>query len=174
MQTGWIIVFNIFTPGAGLIVLRRARLGFCTAMLFCVLAQIALVGRLLLPATVPSWISSGAAVWAAFVWLWAQWMTLQRLRSIRSGAIARELALLIRRVDESIVADRLADANDLIDAALLVDDESPALHRRRAEMLTRLGDRARAVRAWRQVLQLERDPNSRREAAEALAALQSI
>lgn len=171
MRLGWIVVVNLVVPGAGLIVLRRAWLGFAVALLFCVLSEIGLLGWLLIPATVPRWVSVAALAGGASVWGWSQWLLVRRYRISCGVAADRELRLLGRRSDEAIAANKLSEARDLLLAALTINDEHVETNLRWAQLLTRMGHRREASKAWQRVVQLDGSPERRREATRALVLL---
>ena len=171
MQTRWATLVNIVVPGAGLIGLRREWLGVAVAILFCVLAEIALLGWLLMPAVIPGWVSAGALVAATAVWGWSQWLLARWVRLSCGQAAERQLAGLLRRADEARAAAQLDEAADLVRAALRMNDEHVEGLRRWAELMTQTGQRAEAARAWRRVLQLNQDADVRREARAALEEL---
>lgn len=165
------IIINVLAPGTGLIVLRREWLGFAIALLYCVFAQIAILGYLLIPATIPRYVTAGAAVAAFSVWLWSQWLFFERRRLSTGEAVERELRILSERCTEAIKANNLPEAHDLLQMALMINDEHLALNKQCAKVMTMMGRLDDAARAWRRVLQLEREPAERRAAKLALAEL---
>lgn len=171
MRRSWAVVVNVFVPGAGLIVLRREWLGFALALLFCILAQIGIVGRWLIPATVPRPMVAAGFVGACAVWLWAQWLMVHRIRTATGATVANELALLGRRSTEAVAGDELAEARDLLLAALTINDEDAQINRQWAELMTLMKRPDEAAAAWRRVLRLQPDGELGRAADQALAAL---
>lgn len=171
MRLRWVVLVNLVVPGAGLIVLRREWLGFALSLLFCVLAEIGLVGWLLVPATMPGWVSGLALAGGGGVWGWSQWLLLRRIRTSCGEAAERELQVLGRRVDEAVAANNLSEARDLLRAALTINDEHVATNVRWAELMMLMDRCGEASNAWRRVLQLDGDAEGRRKAAAALGAL---
>ena len=165
------IIINALAPGTGLIILRREWLGFALALLFCVFAQIAILGYLLIPAAVPGYVTAGTAVAAFAVWLWSQWLFFERRRLSTGEAAERELRVLSERCAEAIKANNVAEAHDLLQMALMINDEHLAINKQWASVMEMMGRFDDAARAWRRVLQLEREPAERRAAERALAEL---
>ena len=171
MRTGWAIVLNVVVPGGGLIALRREWLGLAVAALFGVLGQVALLGLLMLPATIPMWLTAVCGGVAVVVWLGAQWLLWLRVRQATGPAVGRELGMLRRQAEEAVARQKYAEAEDLLRVALTLDDENLAVNVQWAETLTLMGQFRPARRAWRRVLYLDRSGQSRRRALEALATL---
>lgn len=163
-------ILNLIVPGAGLIALRREWLGLAVAMLFAVLAQIALLGWLVIPVTISRWVSIGAGIAAAGVWWWGQWLTLQRIRQAASPEIERELAALADRARIAIREGNTDEARHLLQTALAINDEDVPANACWAELMTEMGSHSEACRAWRRVLALARDSETRSHARRALRA----
>ena len=161
---------NIVVPGAGLIALRREWLGFALALLFCLTIQVAVVGSLLTPASVPPWGRWSAGTAALAVWCWSQWLFRRQLSIATGETPERELRLLCRRAAEAVDAERLEEAGDLLRAALTLNDEDVEVNVCWARLQMRMRRRPEARRAWRRVLQLCAKADVRREATEALRA----
>jgi len=157
-----------------MIILRREWLGLAVAMLYCVFAEMAIFGWLLVPATIPAYASTGASVIAIGVWFWSQWLICKRLRESSGGAVERELRMLSERSEQAIQANNLSEAHDLLRMALMINDEDSEINKRWAGLMGLMGRSEAAKRAWRRVLQLERRPSERRAAQEALARLATV
>ncbi len=157
-------MLNLAVPGAGLIVLRREWLGSALALLFCLFAQIAVAGFLLLPDVIPGPTVAAAAVSALLIWFGAQWLLAKRIRWFAGESLERELDLLRARSAEAAESGDLLAALDLLRAALTLNDEDVLLNRKWAELASLAGRHADADRAWRRVIQLERDRDARRAA----------
>jgi len=160
---------NLIAPGAGLVILRRDALGVSLVVLFVILAQVAIWGLLLVPSSIPDFVSIAACVGAGVVWLAAQWMVHNQARRAFGVESERELALLRDRVARAIEDERYADARDLLGIGLQVDDEDLDLHVQTARLLMLVGQLREAQRAWRRVVQLDRAGQYRKEANTALA-----
>jgi membrane protein implicated in regulation of membrane protease activity len=172
MRTRLAIAFNLFVPGAGLILLRREWLGVSAALLFGILAEVAVLGTLVLPATVPPWMTTLCLSAAVFVWLGAQWRLWVRIRSATGPALERQMAALVERAAEAVARRAYAEATELLQVAMTLDDEDLPASIRWAELMTLMGRFGQARRAWRRVLQLDRSSGRhRRQALEALASL---
>ena len=165
------VLCNLIVPGSGLIVLRREWLGLTAAVLFGVFGQIALLGALLLPATIPSWLTTLSFSAAVFVWLGAQWQLLVRIRTATGPDVERELAFLRERTAEALGRQAYAEAADILRVALTLNDEDLDANLQWAELMTLTGKFRQAARAWRRVLQLDRTNQHTRRAREALASL---
>lgn len=165
------IIINALAPGTGLIILRREWLGFALALLYCVFAQIAILGYLLIPAAIPRYVTVGAAVAASAVWVWSQWLLFERRRLTTGEAVERELRKLSEQCADAIKANNLAEAHDLLQMALVINDEHLAINKQWASVMEMMGRPNDAARAWRRVLQFEHEPAERRAAERALADL---
>ncbi|NOT02065.1 MAG: hypothetical protein HOP29_15745 [Phycisphaerales bacterium] len=161
-------ILNLIVPGAGLIVLRREWLGFAVAMLFCVLAQIALLGWLIIPVTIPRWVGIPAGLAAVGVWWWGQWLMALRIGHTMNPEINRELAALAERARGAIRDGRMVEARHLLETALTINDEDVPANACWAELMTEMGSHTEAGRAWRRVLALARDAETRTVARRAL------
>lgn len=171
MRKGWAIVLNLAVPGSGLIVLRREWLGLAAAALFGILAQVALLGLLLLPATIPAWLTTLSVSLALFVWLGAQWLLWMRWRTATGPGMERQLSALCERAADALSRQAFAEAAEILEVALTVNDEDLAVNVKWAELMTVTGQFPKARQAWRRILSLDRSGDARRLALEALAAL---
>lgn len=165
------VFLNLIVPGAGLIVLRRDWLGFVMSLLFCVCAQIGLWGRLIVPDSIPRWITAGGFASAGLVWLGAQYLLVARLRLAFAPGIEHEIARLGGEAREAMDLGRLDRAEELLLVALTLNDEDVRLNALWAELMTSLGRIPHARRAWRRVVHLAEDAAERSNAVAALAAL---
>ncbi len=172
MRPRWAMIVNLLVPGAGLIGLRREWLGLAVALLFGILAQISLMGVLLLPAVIPTRVSVLTAMAAATVWGWAQWLLVRRLRASCGQAAERQHASLLHRADKALACGNMDEAADLLRAALNMNDEHVETLWQWAQLSVRAGRMSEASWAWDRILQLEHDPGrlrairAAREAAE--------
>ena len=171
MQRKWSFILNLLVPGAGLIALRREWLGVANALLFGVLAEVALLGGLLMPAAISAAVTVSASMAAGAVWLWSQRYWWRRWREAGGNAAFRELALLRDRASEAATTGNLIEAIDFLNAALLINDEDLEANTRLAELFERIAQNGAAAKAWRRVLQLEPDSHRRERIIERLAAL---
>jgi hypothetical protein len=162
---------NLAVPGAGLILLRREWLGFALAMLFCLCAQIALWGLLIVPASIPGWITTAAFAGVGLVWIAAQYSLLVRRRRAFGKGVDREIQRLCQLAEEAVAQAEYERAEELILVALTLNDEDPGVNVLWAQLMTARGRFRQARRAWHRVVQLSHTAAERREALEALAAL---
>ena len=162
---------NLAVPGAGLVLLRREWLGLVLAVLFCFCAQIALWGLLIVPASIPGWITGSALAGAVLTWIGAQYTLIIRLRRAFGPGIAREIVHLCRSAEEAIAAGAYDRGEELLLVALTLNDEDPRVNTLWAQLMTALGRFRHAHRAWKRVVQVTCDGAERRQAVEALAAL---
>lgn len=138
------------------------------AVLFAVLAQLAVMGLFVIPAHIPPTLAYGASVGAAATWSIAQWAGWRQARLVLGPANRRELQLLHDAVAAALDEHRFPDAEDLLRVAMRIDDEDVRLHllRARLAMLTDRVDIARV--AWRRVTQLDTAGKHREEATNGL------
>ena len=166
-------VLNVIVPGSGLILLRRAGLGVVLAAVFGLCVQVALWGRWIVPAVVPGWLTASAGAGAGMAWLIAQGALIAQLRlAFRPGA-ERELVHVCQLIEQAAARGAYQDAEELLHIALALNDEDARVNRLWAEVMTALGRFHHARRAWTRVAQVSTDAADRRQAAEALAALES-
>lgn len=164
----WALILNLVAPGVGLVILRREGLGIALAVLFAVFAQVALIGWMIAPASIPSILSVATGVAAGAVWLVSQWLAWKQARIMFGAQCERELRLLGESVTQAIDAERYAEARDLLNLATRIDDEDLALHLQAARLATRTGQFQTARKAWRRVMQLDKVGLYRTEALEML------
>ena len=162
---------NLVVPGAGLILLRREWLGLVLALLFCLCAQIGLWGWVIVPASIPGWVTSSALAGAGLVWIAAQYTLAIRARRAFGPGLEREIVHLCRLAEEAIAGAEYDKAEELLLVALMLDDEDSRVNTLWARLMTALGRFHHARRAWNRVVQLSREGPERRQAMEALAAL---
>lgn len=165
------MVCNLVVPGSGLIVLRRDWLGLAVAVLFGILAEVVLLGALIVPGVVPPWVTTLCFSAALFVWLGGQWRLWTRLRTADGSALEAELAVLRERAAAAAGERAFARAVEILQVALTLNDEDLACNVQQAELMTLMGRFARARRAWRRVQSLDRKAEYGRQAADALASL---
>lgn len=169
----WALWLNLIAPGAGLAILRREWLGLAAALLFALLAQVALWGLLVIPASIPTGLSVAAGVGAATVWLGAQRISRSRAQVVLGAKARQEIDLLSDRASEAMKHGRLADARDLLTLALAIDDEHLGLHLEWARLMTLTSELRAARRAWRRVIQLDTTGRHRSEAIAAMNQMSS-
>ena len=78
------LALNVIAPGVALVILRREWLGLTVALLFTLLAQVALWGLLLLPAGIPVEWSVVSGIAAGVVWVGAQWLGWASARTVHA------------------------------------------------------------------------------------------
>jgi len=167
----WAIGVNMIAPGAGLAILRREWFGLTIAVLFALLAQTAAYGLLIDPTAVRDDVAKACVVAAGAVWFVAQGLTIARMRRVLGARSRREIAVIVEQVSEALAARRFADAIDLLNVALCVNDESIDLRVALARVLTLTGRFDDARSAWEAVLDLDVDGAYRAEATTAMDRL---
>ncbi|MCP4248817.1 MAG: hypothetical protein GY778_17370 [bacterium] len=171
LHVWWAVLCNVVAPGSGLITLRREWLGLTLALLFCLLAQIALLGVWVVPATIPRWVTTASFSVAVFVWLAAQWRLWDRIRLATGPELERQLSALRQRAADAQARNDHAEAIEILQVAMTLNDEDLAANLHWAQIMTTVGRFRPARAAWRRVLRLDRTGQHSREAIEALAAL---
>jgi hypothetical protein len=169
-RLAWTIA-NLLVPGAGLIVVRREWLGLAVALLYTLLAQIGLVGILIVPLLVPRWLVITALGAAGAVWLVSQWLFLQASARLRDPASAEEIASLRQRAGEAVDAGDYQTAMQLLSLAGELDDEDLDTIVARANVLTLLGRFREARSDWHRVRRLDHSGRFTDETAAALGRL---
>lgn len=81
-------LLNILIPGTGLIIHEREWLGFLLALLFGACVNVAIAGRLIAPAAIPTWLTIIAMVLGGFAWVLAQALLWRQCRSRGHGSAA--------------------------------------------------------------------------------------
>ena len=170
-QVGWAVLCNVVAPGSGLITLRREWLGLTLALLFSLLAQVALLGAWVVPAAIPGWVTTASFSAAVLVWLAAQWRLWVRIRSATGPELERQLSVLRQRAADAQARNEHAEAIEILQVAMTLNDEDLAANIQWAQIMTLVGRFRPARAAWRRVLRLDRNSQHRREAIEALTAL---
>lgn len=164
----WALGLNLIAPGAGLVVLRREWLGLSLAVLFVLLAQVALGGFLLFPAVLPRTITIVSAAIAAGVWFSAQWLGVVRARAVLGSEAQHGVEVLRDRAAEALAQHRFAEARELLRLALSINDENLEVHVLWARLMTLTGQFRRARRAWQSVLRLDEGDAHHEEALNAI------
>ncbi len=149
-------------------VLRREWLGLSLALLFALLAQLALCGFLLLPGVIPQGMAVLSAVVAATVWLAAQWLGVVRARAVLGNEAQHAVEVLRDRAAEAMKQRRFAEARKLLQVAFAINDEDFAVYLLWARLMTLTGQFHEARKAWESVLRLDKSGNHREEAITAL------
>jgi hypothetical protein len=165
------VILNILAPGAGLVILRREWLGILLAVAFACLGLTGLWGWLLIPLVIPSWLAKVSLAAAVLLWIWSQWLLLQRVKVICSPQLQQELRAMCERAAEAIAREELDAAYQTLLVAMALDDESAEVNARWADLMARMGRFDQARRAWRRVLRLSREGAYRGEAVKALKEL---
>lgn len=170
----WALVLNAVAPGVGLVVFRREWLGLAIALLFSLLAQVALWGWWITPATIPVLVSAAAGVAAGVVWAGAQWLACMYARRMPGVSAAQELKRLQSQADQAAAHERFDEARDLLQMALTINDDDVELQVRWARLMSLTGDARAARSAWKTVLKLDAPRPYRTEAAAAVERLASL
>lgn len=165
------MTLNVLAPGAGLVLLRRDWLGLSICLLFGLLAQLALWGLFIVPASVPGAVSAAAAVGALLIWGWAQWLVVGRARLVL-GPVAKEaIEVLLARASEAMEKGEYQRCRHLVRLARSIDDGDAEVQHVWAHLLTVTGQFRDARRAWERLLLLEPTREARRTAIDALEKL---
>ncbi len=167
----WAIGLSAIAPGAGLVVLRREWLGLTTAVLFAVFAQPASYGWLIDPTFLHRDIITVCTVAAGIVWVCALVLTVHRANRVLGERARREIASIVRQTSAALADRRYADAIDLLNVALRVNDESVDLRVALARVRALTGQFEEARAAWETVLDLDVTGAQRAEAITALERL---
>lgn len=121
------LVINLFIPGAGLVLLRRAWLGLTLALLFSLSAHVVIAGLWIAPMAVPRFVLGAVVVAAVLVWMLTQWLVRVQVRLVLGADARRALVLLRDRAVEAMQAGRYEESAGLIRQALRIDDGDPKL-----------------------------------------------
>jgi len=162
---------NLVVPGTGLMVLGRAWLGLALAIWFALAAEVAIAGLLIAPAALQRWSALTAGGFALAAWVVAQGLLVSRIRFLLDPALPRELAILRRLAQGSLVHKKWKSARSALLLALSIDDgdaESRLLWARLVSETTG-GRRARA--AWQAAAKSDRNGRFRAEITAALEQL---
>jgi hypothetical protein len=171
MRNHLTLLCNVIVPGSGLVICRREWLGLAIAMLFAILANVAILGIAVLPAAIPPWVTGTCLGAAVIVWLGSQWQLLVRMRVVARPGLEDELRDLRQRAAESTRTKDYPKAIALLRIALTLNDEDLQTNVQWAELMTLMGKFNEAERAWRRVQTLDRHRQFDRAAKEALASL---
>jgi hypothetical protein len=152
----WARLLNLVVPGSGMILLRREWLGFVAAILFSLLAALAIVGRWVVPRDVPPLLVAVSGWAAVGVWGLTQWLVHRRARWLASPALARELAVMRAQAAEALAEGDHMEAHRVLLVARSVDDEDVELAVLWAELMTAMGRQRAARRGWQRVRRLDR------------------
>ena len=163
------IALNLLLPGSGLILARRACLGFALAMLYTGCAQVTLWGTWIAPEMVSSLLLAVASGAAALLWILAQGLLLRQLRLIHNPTDRQsQLETCFALADQAVTERRFTEARGALDVALTVDDENAETYARLARLTEKVGCYDEARRAWGMVGDLDRSGSYRREMVQAL------
>ena len=162
---------NVLAPGAGLVLLRREWLGLSICLLFGLLAQLALWGLFIVPASVPRSVSVAAGVGAALIWGWAQWLVVIRARLVLGPVADEAIEVLLARAREAIERGEYQRCRHFVRLAQSIDDGHADVQHVWASLLTMTGQFRDARRAWERLLLLDPPREARRTAIDALEKL---
>lgn len=162
---------NLAVPGAGLILIGRARIGLVTGFAFALSANLAVASRLLIPDDVPTWAQNLAILTACVIYIAAQALLL----SSPSGASAGRIPDRVRRaalgeIERLVAVGDFEVARSVIDANHALAREDVHIAFRRAQVLTEI-NAADAADAWRKLAALDRHDLYR---SERLAGLRRL
>lgn len=162
---------NVVVPGSGLIWLGRPWLGLSLATWFALSMEAGLCGALIAPAAIPrpvTWISFGLAVLA---WAVGMGVLVLRIRLLRNPNLRLELQRMREHAMRTLEAGDPRTAQSVLRIALSLDDGHLETQILWARVLTELGKRSPARRAWKGAARLDQDRRYAREIAEALEQL---
>ena len=157
---------NVLLPGAGLIIRRRAWLGFSLAFVFGICGNVALAGWLIAPAAVPTWLTQVALGLAGLAWLSAQLLLRRQDHVLRRRASG--LAAILREAGSALEAGDLGSARLALESGVAINDESADLYALQARLCALEDDPQGMRAAWRRVVKLDRDGRYREEAKRVL------
>jgi len=167
----WALVLSAIAPGTGLVLLRREWLGLAIALLFALVAQLALWGLFIVPDVIPQWLSVCSALIAGAVWLGGWPLVLARIRNVLGPEATSGFSLLCQRARDALEQRQFAQARDLLRLAFSINDEDIEVHYLMARLMTVVGNRREATKAWERVLKLNPDDRRLREAIETVEKL---
>ncbi len=167
----WAVTLNLVAPGAGLVMLQRPWAGISLCLLFALLSQLALWGFLLVPTGASQLGSTWAALAAVAVWAFAQRLAVLRGRDILGPEARARIELLRTGAQEALERRHFGDAHELLRIALDIDDEDLQVQLQWARLVTLMGQRDAAHRAWKCVLLLDRCGEHKCEAVGAIDGL---
>lgn len=169
----WGILLSAVAPGAGLVVLRRDRLGMVVAFVWSVLAS-ALAWLWLLGGDAAG--ALGFLVLGAAIAVWVGQLVVAV--SIARGSFglrgAERAAMLLAKADACVLDERLSEAERHLRDALAIDDEDPLHWRRFAELMTLLGKFEASVEGHERVIDVDVLGEHRRASILAIEKLRAV
>lgn len=169
----WGVVLAVVAPGAGLVVLRRDRLGIAAAVVWSVLATAAAC-RIVLSGDAPGAAWFALLLSAIAVWVVQFGMTVSIARRYFGRRGRERAAMLLAKADACLLDDRLAEAEGHLRGALAVDDENPLHWRRLAELMTLLGKFDASIEGHERVIDLDVLGEHRRDSILAIEKLRAV
>src|SRR5262245_36201868 len=115
------IVMNLLVPGTGLILLGREWLGLGLTVAFGVTGELAAMGGLLAPASLPDSITILVIALAVVTWLLAQFFLWARIRFLRDPRLPGDLAALCETAESAIRRNDPESAWHALRLALAMD-----------------------------------------------------
>lgn len=158
---------NVLVPGTGLMALGRPWLGLALAIWFGLGSEIALIGLLLAPASIPTGLVVVAAGLAVIAWLIAQGLLVSRIRFLRDPNLAEELAGLQRLAETALARGDHRAARSALAVALAIDDSEIHTRVLWAKLMEAMGKASRARQAWRDVARLDEEGEFAQQVASA-------
>lgn len=162
------VVMNLIVPGTGLMMLGRAWLGLALAVWYALAAEVAIAGQLIAPAIVQRWWVLAAGGFALAAWIVAQGLLTSRIRFLLDPALPRELAILRRLAQGSLVHKKWKSARSALLVAMSIDDGDAETRLLWARLMTETGGGRRARAAWRAAAQSDREGRFSAEIGAAL------
>jgi hypothetical protein len=148
-------VLNLLVPGSGLVALGRVWTGLALTAWYVLGVELALVGWLIAPATIPNWLRWTGVGFSAATWTLGQGLLFARIRYLRSEDLPRQLAILRRLAEHAMARRDYRTAGAALSVGLSLDDTSIAIHALRARLANLTGRTRTARRLYRGVLQME-------------------
>ncbi len=174
MRRDWVAcLLNILVPGTGLVWLGRPWLGLSLAVWFALSVEVALCGWLIAPATIPWAITGLAGVLAASAWLVGMAVLMLRLRMLHDRNLDVELERMREHALEAMARGDLRSANAVLRIALSLDDAHLETQILWARVLTELGRKKSARRAWRGASRLDEEDRYGAEIHQAIQKLEA-
>ena len=167
----WGAVINLLVPGSGLILLGLPWLGIALALWFALGAELAACGWLIAPATIPWVLTLVGALCAGAAWVLGQGLFLTRMRFLRDPELPAELAILRRHATEALARGDHRAACSTLRVALSIDDADLPTRILWARLMTGMGRKRHARRAWRGSARLDTHREHQNEIRQALQRL---
>jgi hypothetical protein len=166
------VIGNLLVPGTGLILLGKEWKGLGLAVGFGATAELAAIGLLLAPYSIPTWVSILALIGAIVIWLTAQGLIYQRIRMLTDPNLAAEVSGLKSTAAKAMEIGDLDSAWLTLKMAMTLDHRDLYSHILWARLMTRIGKPRKARRALRYAARLDHANRFKDEIGAAMRALE--